>query len=121
MIKYHETAPIFQVFRYKSVCNVRVDPSAQDNAAIRSSSEHGYLDLFNLLLSDYRVNPSAGNNYAVRSAAKNGHADTVKILLDDFRVNPSDKNNDSIRLAHSNGHVKVVIPTFGRCAPCSNH
>src|SRR3972149_2665922 len=50
----------------------RVDPSANDNNAIRFASENGCDKVVKLLLTDPRVDPSADNNYAIRFASRNG-------------------------------------------------
>ena len=64
----------------------RVDPSAEDNSAIRCSSRFGHAEVVKLLLQDKRVNPSADYNDAIREAAKYGHAEVVNLLLSDERV-----------------------------------
>ena len=64
----------------------RVDPSAEDNYAIRWASANGYTDIVKLLLEDERVDPSAGDNYAIRWASANGREEVVKLLLKDKRV-----------------------------------
>src|SRR5690349_2933275 len=58
----------------------RVDPSADNNDAIRIACMNGYLDIVKLLLDDERVDPSANNNFAIIYACKNGHFDIVKLL-----------------------------------------
>lgn len=63
----------------------RVNPTADDNHAIRRASESGYTDVVKRLLADRRVNPTDRNNYAIRMAAENGHVDVVKLLLVDPR------------------------------------
>jgi ankyrin repeat protein len=49
----------------------RVDPSADDNCAIRLASKNGHFEVVKLLLNDPRGDPSAYNNYANRLATKN--------------------------------------------------
>ena len=58
----------------------RVDPSANDNFAIRNASAHGHTECVKLLLQDSRVDPSARDNYAIREASKNGHTECVRLL-----------------------------------------
>jgi hypothetical protein len=64
----------------------RVDPSAQDNAAILEASGNGLIDVVNRLLQDLRVDPSAQDNQAIRWAFHNGRIDVVSRLLADDRV-----------------------------------
>ncbi len=85
-----------------------VNPSREDNYAIRSASYHGYTEIVKLLLQDERVDPSAHNNYAIRLASNNGHTEVVKLLLQNKRVDPSAHNNYAIRLASNNGHTEVI-------------
>ena len=64
----------------------RVDPTAQNDYAIRKASEDGLLDVVRLLLEDGRANPAAENNAAVRIAQERGHNDIVELLASDPRV-----------------------------------
>jgi hypothetical protein len=86
----------------------RVDPSAEDNGAIRRASKYGHHECVALLLADERVDPSAANNVAIRVASLNGHHECVALLLADERVDPSAKNNEAIRWASSKGHHECV-------------
>jgi len=85
-----------------------VDPSADENFAIRYASDNGHHEVVEFLLQDERVDPSAENNYAIRRASENGHLEIVKLLLQDKRVDPSVRNNHAIRFASENGHLEVV-------------
>ncbi len=76
-----------------------VDPSANDNEAIRSAAWKGHLDVVNRLLNDPRVDPSADHNYAIRWAASFGNLAVVNRLLEDTRVDPSANDNQAIRWA----------------------
>ena len=86
----------------------RVDPSADDNYAIRWASFNGRLEVVKLLLADLRVDPSDISNYAIRWAARNGHLDVVRLLLADSRVDPSAGANYAIYWAFKRGHREVV-------------
>jgi ankyrin repeat protein len=54
-----------------------VDPSADNNWAIRLASCNGHVEVVRLLLNDNRVNPSELDNYAIRWASHNGHVEVV--------------------------------------------
>ncbi len=86
----------------------RVNPSTEDNSAIRMGSKFGSYKVVKLLLEDDRVNPSADNNFAIKQASRSNHPKVVKLLLEDDRVDPSADNNDSIIQASINGHSEVV-------------
>jgi hypothetical protein len=85
-----------------------IDPSADDNYAVRWATVRGHLAVVERLLQDERVDPSTNDNYAVRCAAENGHLAVVDRLLRDERVDPSANNNGAVRLAVENGHFAVV-------------
>jgi len=85
-----------------------IDPSAENNYAIRVASENGHLAVVNRLLADERVDPSADNNFAIRWASENGHLAVVNRLLQDERVDPSALDNNAIQWASHNGHLAVV-------------
>ena len=85
-----------------------VDPSAQDNRAIRWASYNGHIEVVKLLLTDKRVDPSAQDNFAIRWASGNGHTGVVRLLLTDKRVYPSAGDNLAIKWASENGHTEVV-------------
>jgi hypothetical protein len=51
----------------------RVDPSADNNCAIRWASSKGHLAIVERLLADPRVDPVAGNNAAIGGASAEGH------------------------------------------------
>ena len=68
-----------------------LDPSADDNYAIRAASENGHIAVVDRLLQDGRVDPSADDNHAIRMASHCGHIAVVDRLLQDGtgRVDPS--------------------------------
>ena len=51
----------------------RVDPSADDNAAIRMASRFGHVAVVARLLADPRVDPSAAHNEAIRREIGRAH------------------------------------------------
>ena len=85
-----------------------VDPSANDNYAIRLASHYGQFEVVKILLADKRVDPSADDNFAIRWASRYGHLEVVKILLLDKRVDPCVCHNFAIQMASHNGHLEVV-------------
>ena len=90
------------------LANDKVDPSADNNRAIRFTSQNGHLEIVKLLLANDKVDPSADNNYAIRLASLNGHSEIVKLLLANDKVDPSADNNYAIAWASRNGHLEVV-------------
>ena len=85
-----------------------VDPSADNNIAIRLASTEGHKEVVEILLEDPRVDPSDINNITIRYASESDHKEVVEMLLKDLRVDPSADNNYAIRWASINGHKEVV-------------
>jgi hypothetical protein len=81
----------------------RIDPSLDNNWAIRCASFVGQKEVVEILLKDNRVNPSDVDNQAVIWASWNGHTEIVEMLLQDKRVNPSDCNYETILYANKCG------------------
>jgi len=102
----------------------RVDPTVNNNKAVRLAAENGHVDVVRVLLAwegqgtleGKRVKPTACNNCAVRWAAENGHVEVVRELLDwvgqgeleGKRVKPTAKDNQAVQGAVKKGHVDVV-------------
>ena len=79
----------------------RVDPSADNNRAIRYASRKGHIEVVKLLLQDNRVNPLTKTNSAIGYACKYGKVEVVELLLQDNRVKEKYKTSkmlDPIRL-----------------------
>ena len=89
-----------------------IDPSADNNYAIRTASQKGYEGIVQLLLQDARVDPSAKDpsdwDNAIQLASQNGHGDIVRLLLQDSRVDPSANSSYAICTASANGHEGIV-------------
>ena len=70
-----------------------VDPTKDNNMAIRCASYNGHADIVRLLLEDPRVDPSSNDNLIIRYVSSKGHVDVVRLLLADPRVDPSAGDN----------------------------
>jgi predicted ATPase len=86
----------------------RVDPAADDNAAIQIASRNGHLPVVDRLLQDERVDSAANSNYAIQLASQYCHLPVVERLLQDERVDPAADDNYAIRMASEYGQVPVV-------------
>jgi hypothetical protein len=66
-----------------------IDPTFNNNEAIRVASDKGHITVVNRLFqedrSKKRVDPSANNNYAIMMASENGHVAVVDRLLQEDR------------------------------------
>ena len=87
----------------------RVDPSAQENFAIREASGLGHIEIVKILLQDPRVDSSAKDNGAFRTAALLAHVEIAKMLMEDSRVDPSVCYNDASRLAKKGCQWRLIF------------
>ena len=92
----------------------KIDPSAQDNHAIKHASSNGYIEIVKLLLSlpkSYGIDPSAGNNCAIRYASDQGRVEIVKLLLElpsEYGIDASVDDNYATRWALQLDHYEIV-------------
>lgn len=75
----------------KSLVNKGIDPSSNDNYALRYASKNGHLETVTYLLSISAVsnNAAALSNAALDAACKKGHTEIVKLLLNITSVQDS--------------------------------
>jgi hypothetical protein len=85
-----------------------IDPSIDDNFALRCAARQGFLEVIQRLLQDPRVDPSADDNHAIIVASMHGHVAVVERLLQDPRVNAGAFSNMAIRMATQRGHLEVI-------------
>lgn len=103
-----------QVTRAKSLMLVKdpnqefvVDPTDEDNEAIRWASEVGATDIVALLLTLPGVDPLADDNYAFIMCCANGHLETAKLLLE-HGADPTADNNAPLKLACEEGRTAII-------------
>jgi hypothetical protein len=70
----------------RMVNNDLIDPSMENNFAIREAAQRGDLDMVTYLLSLAYVDPSANHDQALKSSILHKHVDIVKKLINDNRV-----------------------------------
>jgi hypothetical protein len=83
----------------------RLDPSADNQSALRLACQYAQPEVVKLLLADKRVDPSVDD---LRIACQYGSVEVVKLLLADPRVDPSASEQDAIYQACHNNHPEVV-------------
>lgn len=103
-IKQNDVSLVHHILTYEKT----IDPSDNDNAAIRCAAQLGYTEIVILLLADSRVNPAAKQNSSIRWASFYGHLEVVQLLLFDQRINPADRENCALRMASQKGHRRIV-------------
>lgn len=99
--------------------NIGIDPSVDNNRAIRSAARKGRIESVKILLSDERVDPNAVNSYALEWAAVNQHNNIVRLLLNDGRVDPTANGNAVLLDAMMEGNAGIVrlLLNDGRVSP----
>jgi len=88
--------------------DTRVNPSDQDNEALRNASARGHFEIVKLLISNPKLTFSDISSDAIVQASKNGHLEIVKLLLNDPRVNPTYQNNAAVRYANTFKFTDIV-------------
>jgi len=58
-----------------------VDPTDDNNCAIRWASQSGYTEVVKLLLTCPGVDPTAENNHAIQNASAGGHIELIIIIF----------------------------------------
>lgn len=69
-----------------------MDPTVNDNFAIKRACYKGHVDAVRWLLEDGRADPSDNENLAVVIACYYGHSEVAQLLLQDEKVDPSASN-----------------------------
>lgn len=88
--------------------NLGLDPTTEDNNALRWAAANGHTSCVRRLLRDARVRAKATvhENEAVVSALANGYAETAAVILDACpTTDPLDDGGEALRLAVERGHV----------------
>ena len=102
----------------------RVDPTAEDNYAVRKASQNGHSAVVEALLAwegdgdleGLKVDPTVKDNEAVLFASEYGRLEVVNALLawkgdgdpEGLKVDPTDGRNYAVREASRNGYSDVV-------------
>jgi hypothetical protein len=85
-----------------------VDPTLNQNYAIRAAAFGGHANIVRVLLADTRVDPCAVHNNALCEAICCGHAEVVRVLLADARIDPSLDDSLPIRWAALYNRVELM-------------
>ena len=81
---YEELTPhVLKMLTFK-----HIDPTINNNMAIRMAACSGNLAMVNKLLENLSVDPCAHCNGAIEGALRNKHTDVAKRLLEDPRIDP---------------------------------
>lgn len=86
----------------------RLDPSFNNNVAIRHATTNNNPRVVELLLKDSRIDPTVCEWYIIHGVCIAGHIDIIKLFLNDKRFDPSVNNNIYIRCAAYCGFLELV-------------
>ena len=97
----------------------KIDPSWDENYAIRYACKCGHVEIVKSLLNDSRVDPSANYNYCLFISVQIGNLDIVKLLLSHPTINPTDCMDSVFCCAVQLGHFEIanVLLIDGRIDP----
>jgi ankyrin repeat protein len=87
--------------------NRDLDPSFDNNFAIRFASQNGHTAIVEALLRHPKVDPAACSNHSIQRAAHGGHLTVVQLLSQHPRINRF-ALNDALQQAASCGNKKIV-------------
>eukprot|EP01102_Stenamoeba_stenopodia_P000734 TRINITY_DN10680_c0_g1_i1.p1 TRINITY_DN10680_c0_g1~~TRINITY_DN10680_c0_g1_i1.p1 ORF type:complete len:391 (+),score=99.68 TRINITY_DN10680_c0_g1_i1:180-1352(+) len=85
-----------------------VDPSYDDNRALRYAAKYNQPAIVDLLMQDKRVDPSDCNHFALLWAVEEGYTEVVRLLLRDNQINAAVYDNFAIREAAERGFDEIV-------------
>jgi ankyrin repeat protein len=96
--------------------NKKINPSYDNNLAIRTATMNGGVDLVKILIKDKRVDPSDYDFFdssifglsPIITSSILGHFDIVRLLLEDPRVDPSTQYNCAISSAAYSKQYNIV-------------
>jgi hypothetical protein len=89
---FYCTAEYLESVKLILAVHPEVDPSVDDNSAIRTACFMGHHEIMKLLLTDSRVDPSANENEAIVEVCNSSAYErdiVVQLLLADPRVDPA--------------------------------
>ena len=87
----------------KLINNTRLNPSFNNNMALRNAINTDNLEMIKIILS--KVDPSFPGNIMVDSAFRNQKSNALKLLLADTRVDPTNLNYSAIKTVISRKDV----------------
>jgi ankyrin repeat protein len=85
-----------------------INPSVDQNYALRTAAEFGHSNLVSLFLNNELVNIYGLTDRSIVVAAKNNHIKVVEILLNDKRINPMYDFNSAICIAFKLNNFKII-------------
>lgn len=100
-------------YNHHKLCKIlledeRLDPSFNNNVAIRYATINNNPRVVELLLKDSRIDPTVCEWYIIYGACIAGHIDIIKLFLNDKRFDASVNNNIYIRCAAYCGFLELV-------------
>jgi hypothetical protein len=91
------------------LANPSINPSFDENLALRLAAQRNRVEVGRLLIADPRVNPACFDNLPIKQAAYNGHVDFVQLLLTCNAVLAADPNIVETLLAHTSNADTIAF------------
>ena len=107
----NHAAGLCHVYVFKELLEVGIDPTTDDNYALRHASKNGCFEVVRLLLKDPRVDVNAKDGSSLLHAVANGHTIIVKELLKDPRVDATLGRLSALKVAY-NFHNTEIYSTL---------
>lgn len=100
-----------------------VDPSIDNNKAIKWACSSNHVDIVKLLLANEKVDPAVLDNTIIRNASSYGYIEIVKLLLANEKVDPAAVENEAIRNAcrYNRTEVAKLLLSDKRVNPSSRN
>ncbi|KAJ3017184.1 UNVERIFIED_CONTAM: hypothetical protein HDU68_011815 [Siphonaria sp. JEL0065] len=104
-------------------CDPRVDPSANDDIAIKCAVYYSRPAIVKLLLTDPTVDPTVDNDFAVITACETGNMEILQRLLAHPAVHVEARNNLAFQYAAKGGHLDIVklLLSLDKVDPSANN
>lgn len=108
--KFNKLVDVTSSNNAKWLLSKGVDPTANNNEAIRMASFKGHTEVVELLLKHPNVDPTANDNEAIRYASCHGHTKIVELLLSigEHVFDPAVIDNDVIPYASYYNNTEVI-------------
>lgn len=104
----NHAAGLCHVKAFKALLEVGIDPTTDNNYALRHASKNGCIDIVQLLVKDPRVNLNDENGSPLLHAVANGHIRIVKLLLEEEHTDPTLGYLRSLKAAYHFGHSDIL-------------
>ena len=86
----------------------RIDPSADNQCAVKQASNGEYIEVLKLLLKDHRVDPHIYKNAVIHAVIRSNDLKAIKILLNNNQINVSQEGQYLFDLSLQYNNVEAI-------------